>query len=68
MEVSAVLVVVTGQYQIRAPVTHGVSVAFWLDGLFRTFVEDSVVVRAYVLVSRRLLPAMPVGECVVKWL
>ena len=23
MEVSAVLVVVTGQYQIRAPVTHG---------------------------------------------
>ena len=36
------------------------------EGLFRTFVEAAVVVGAHVLVSRGLLPAMPVGECGVK--
>ena len=36
------------------------------DGLFRTFVEAAVVVGAHILVSYRLLPAMPVGECRVK--
>ena len=43
--------------------SHGVSVTFQADGLFRTFVEAAVVVGAHVLVSRGLLPAMPVGEC-----
>ena len=46
--------------------SHGVSVTFRADGLFRTFVEAAVVVGAYVLVICGLLPAMPVGECGVK--
>ena len=36
------------------------------DGLFRTFVDAAVVVGVHVLVSRGLLPVMPVGECGVK--
>ena len=46
--------------------SRGVSVAVRADGLFRTFVEAAVMVGAHVLVSRGLLPAMPVGECGVK--
>ena len=39
---------------------------FRADGLCRTFVKAAVVVKVHVLVSRGLLPAMPVGECRVK--
>ena len=38
----------------------------WAYGLFRTFVDAAVVVGVHVLVSRGLLPVMPVGECGVK--
>ena len=55
-----------GGFHLFGLPSHGVSVAFQADSLFYTFVEAAVVVRAYVLVSRRLLPAMPVGECGVK--
>ena len=48
--------------------SHRVSVAFRADGLLHTFVEAAVVIRAHVLVSRRLLSNMPVGECGVKLL
>ena len=43
-----------------------VFVAFRANGLFCTSVEAAVVVVAHVLVSRRLLPAMPFGKCRVK--
>ena len=55
-----------GGFHLFSLPSHGVSVAFRAGGLFRTFVEAAVVVGAHVLVSRGLLPAIPVGECGVK--
>ena len=55
-----------GGFHLFGLLSHGVSVAFRADGLFRTFVEAAVVVRAHVLVSHRLFPAMPLGECGIK--
>ena len=55
-----------GGFHLFGLPSHGVSVAFRADGLFCTFVEAAVVVGAHILVSRGLLPAMPVGECEVK--
>ena len=55
-----------GGFHLFGLPSHGVSVAFQADGLFRAFVEAAVVVRTHVLVSLRLLPAMPVGQCRVK--
>ena len=55
-----------GGFHLFSLLSHGVSVAIRAYGLFCTFLEAAVVVRAHVLVSRILLPAMPVGECRVK--
>ena len=51
-----------GGFHLFGLPSYGVSDAFRANGLFRTFVEAAVVVGASILVSRRLLPAMPVGE------
>ena len=50
-----------GGFHLFGLPSHIFSVAFQTYGLFCTFVEATVVVGAHVLVSRGLLPAIPVG-------